>query len=144
MNRHKKYALPLILLVVFYLAIPGCPWSRNLPNLVRTVQATLPTTTSGFKSQYVDIDPDYMFYAKGTLTPQQFQELCEKLRLTIVVESSLTTEESALLSWRNRDLAPDWWNPTPDRSNSYYRFDGREWICCKLEGDVLFLTVNSH
>jgi|GEM_PF-3589803 len=125
-------ALGLVGLVVAFFVRPTS-LERYLNSIGRNV-----------RTHYVDLFPDYSHYAVCETDSAGFTAFQQEFQLAKFTDKDAQRDDAAFISWRSSGRAPDWWTPSPDLSDTYFRFDGDHWIMGKLEGNRLYVYAGCH
>ncbi|MBX3415586.1 MAG: hypothetical protein KF708_23075 [Pirellulales bacterium] len=148
--RKKRAAAFGVIAIVSTLCISTCICSGffSEPEVVTTIKSVMRDGDREVlyeSPDALDTFPDWAFYASARMSPDEFQELVERLNLKPREDCEATEEQKGWISWRiGQWLSPSWWHPSGDLSGTYCDVDGDVTVLCKLEDGIMYYTEFSH
>jgi hypothetical protein len=67
------------------------------------------------------------------MTEHQFTTIYSQLGMKRISDGEMNREDKAKISWRTRDLAPTWWDPSFDRTTTVWKERNGVWVFAKYE-----------
>ena len=104
-----------------------------------TYRAALPASAQNVQDTSVDLFPDWEYYLKADISPEEFDAYVQELGVPVC-----QAEDHIWIGWHTFS-APEWWDPTSDTGKTYCQNrNGDIWEMAKYENGHLYLRAYSH
>jgi hypothetical protein len=144
-DQKRTYQLSYIVLLCSSYALmclEGCSRSSSLPGVVVESRELIRQSSPDLQDDFEVFFPDFSYFAKARMTETEFSRICNRLGMK-QMSTDMRPEEKSKISWRRRDLAPAWWDPSFDRTSTLWNEKNGVWLFAKYENGHLYLRAYS-
>lgn len=132
------------LIITFSLLGLGCSETPSGARLIREVGKTLGDYSPTVQQETVEAFPDFSYYAKAPMSRDEYLQACNKLKINADFSQKLDNAVKRRVTWRVRDAAPKWWNPSTERKGTRFLLSGDLCVIVKHEKGHMFVFAYTH